>query len=596
MKKNRRQQPRQPQPTEPAPNYAYVWPLVGIILLNMVGALVPDYLFWGFNYWSLISRPLALGILILALVLVLPRVSRTAAVFIRRAAKSLSGLLPHGNRLLTGSVVSLAVLTVLYVFRSKAHVYGDGISVLGATDVEGPLFHGQGYLQMLAIVFHRLWVAATGAIFGLEAEPAFALANCVGGVVALWAIFLLSRALTQSTGQRWLVLVAALSSGSIIRFFGYIENYTWAAALGLWSLYYSVRVVQSRTGAAAAFVSALLAAAFHLIALPYLAVAALAWWLRRRTKQLPLPPALKPTLLIALVSLAAVALLQLTPLAPVFVPFWPKAQNPYWLLSGQHIRDVLNLAILVAPLGVMTLIYMLISRRFRIESQPEEKLLATTVVLFGLAAFWINPELGAVRDWDLLAYYGIPFSMLAALMLSRIAGQNAGHAPLVFGMVIVALVHVVPNLMEKNNPAAAVARLDDYLWQDAHYQENCDQASRCLAWGYLLRTDVGDIGRARKYFERRLRAKEDSDAAWVNLGQIYFDGGQYDSAAYCLARANSYLPNDASVLNKLANAEMNCGRPASALEFARQAEILEPDDASIQTTLGTLLYRMQQYR
>jgi tetratricopeptide (TPR) repeat protein len=574
----------------------YLWPLLVIVLLHFVGIFIPGRAAWGFNYWSLLGQPLSFGLLALAVVLILPPVSLPVSAFLGRTAARLTDALRRLGPILLVALVSVGMLVILMVFRSRAHVYGDGFAVLGTVSDENlPPMVAQNYLQLLSVFFHRAGILVGDRLFGATPGMSFAFLSCLGGVLGLWAVHMIARCLVADNPRRWLLTFAALSSGSVILFFGYIENYTWATSVGLWSLYFSIRYVQSTERLGWALALAVLASAFHMIAFPYLVVTAAVWV----TKKYPggaltsfFSSSTRSTMLIVAGSAITVTLFELVTSLGVFVPLWPQPDNPYWFLSKAHLLDTANLAILVAPVGLAAGIYRLLARRSAgPKGSAEEKVPAMAALLFFLAAFWINPDLGAVRDWDLLSLYGIPFSLLGGLWLLRLASGGAAQRALVFSAFVVAAVQVGPNLVEKNRLDVAVGRLDGFLWQDPHYGEEYEKAARCQSWGFVLLRNLEEFDRAKKYILRRLDAKKDSDQSWAHMGDIYYHQAVYDSASICYVNALKYAPGHSSWLNKLANAELQCGRLPNVLKYISLAEKENPGDASIQTTFGVLLYQ-----
>lgn len=160
--------------------------------------------------------------------------------------------------------------------------------------------------------------------------------------------------------------------------------------------------------------------------------------------------------------------------------------------------------LLIAPVFIFTLIVLVLT--CKIIEVPRTKVF---YVLFSLSlftimeTFWIDPEIGAIRDWDLLAISGFPLTIFGLFMIVSLEGKNILDLRPVIGMVIVALVAVIPNIIEKNNVNIALSRIDKVLWEDAHYQVDYDNAERAVRWGYLLENTFKKHEMARRYFERR---------------------------------------------------------------------------------------------
>ena len=161
-------------------------------------------------------------------------------------------------------------------------------------------------------------------------------------------------------------------------------------------------------------------------------------------------------------------------------------------------------------------------------------------------------------------------------------------------MVALALITVVPNLIEKNDLQTAVARLDQNLWHDIHYQQEYKEAERCYPWGVVLRLEVHDIDRPIKYFRRRLQAKDDAVDAYANLGELYVRRQEHDSAQYYLRRAAQIAPDNADLLNMLGTVEAGLGNTRDAAAHFRKVLELDPDTYRTAVLLGMLYYNTRQ--
>ena len=211
MKKtNSRHRQRERALPEPGNNVcrAALVAFVAVIGLHIVGVLFPSYNTWGFHYWSLLPKTVAFGILALALLLIILPMSSALAALAARLFGPLVSSLQKGRRTVLIAAVSLLMFAVLFIFRSRAHVYGDGFFILGAAaDPEGLKLFGQSYLQVLSMILYHFSVPGLGYALGLPAETAFAIVNCVGGVVGIWALFRISCLLATDTAGRWFILL-----------------------------------------------------------------------------------------------------------------------------------------------------------------------------------------------------------------------------------------------------------------------------------------------------------------------------------------------------------------------------------------------------
>jgi len=205
----------------------YLTPFFAIPVIHIIGSVFPGYNTWGFNYWSLFDLRLSLVILLLACLLMIPPVSaniwKMFGLIFAGPIRLLKNLNPYFSRLL----VSIALLCLFFFLRSRAHIYGDGYQVLSLYSSEADIMIGaQLYLQVFSIFLYQLVIPGLTGLFGVSVDKAFALINSAAGVAGFWAIYLIAGRLTSRMRGRIFLLCSALTSGSVILFFGYIETYT----------------------------------------------------------------------------------------------------------------------------------------------------------------------------------------------------------------------------------------------------------------------------------------------------------------------------------------------------------------------------------
>ncbi len=568
-------------------------PLPAVVLLHLVGALFSSYGSWGFNHWGLFPMPAALTVLAAAVVLMLPPASalvgRLVSGFVRHILRPLIGT----DQVRLVVVVSLCLFALFFIFRSRAHVYGDGFFILGAASSSGELkLFGQLYLQVLSMVLDHYSVPAMGALFGLAPEITLAIVNCVGGVVCVWGLYQLSHRLAADPASRWLIFIGSLSSGAVVLFFGYIEHYTWPTAMAVWCLYFTIGYAQDRRGAGWAVLFGVIAAAFHMVAVTYLAVALLVIageGFRSRQRPFGVPTKyLAGGSIIGSVIMAGV--FQFTSLPKVFVPLWAVEGNPYWVLSPAHLVDTLNLVALLAPIGGLVLLATSFRGAGRLPPVSiEGKILGLLAEFTFLGSFWILPHLGAVRDWDLLSFFGFPFTLWGLYRLTRIMGGASQTNRLLVPAAVVLFVHIFPNVAEKTELDTAALRLDRLLWVSPQYQVTYDNALRAEVWGTNLRDAVGKPQLAAKYFRRRLAADSTSETAWFCIGDMFAQHGLYDSAAAYLRRLAHLDTDNIGYALRLAAVEAELGNYEVAARLAQVCAAREPGNIRAQFLAGTLL-------
>lgn len=581
-------------PSPPAGNvHTVLRVLMAVLLLQLIGLVLPSRLTWGFGFWSVFPVPwsyLAIGI---AVILLVPAVNSRLARIADRVVGTVADLIVRMPVLISGPTFSVLLFGLFYIFRSRALVYGDGYLILRAyTSADSSLFSNIEVMKPLSAPFYKLLYKLITAIHRLPAADVIAVISAVGGVVGFWALYRLSSLLSETRRGKWFLLFGALASGAIMLFFGYVENYTWATALALWSLALSVGYAKGSKRLWPALLLAVVATGFHVTSVVFILVAVLAWMFRTGIPgRLNRRQVFRWSMLTAVAgSVITAVLVQVTPVTDYLVLVWPIADNHYWMLSPAHIIDMVNIAVLVAPIAVVAILFTLGRTPSSEPRSTEVYVLASAALLALVAAFWINPELGAPRDWDLLSLFGFPASLWGAhRLLNRYAQVAARPGPLL-GAAVVCAMCIVPNVAEKTNLKLAIDRLDPLLWEDPHYQTDYKHADRCSPWAFTIHYDAGaDPARTIRFYRRTVTADSNAYVGWFNLGIMYMDMDDNQLAYHCLTTSIQKNPNYIRALSKLSELEVKMHRIDDAIKHARRAVAQDPNEPITQTNLGIAL-------
>jgi tetratricopeptide (TPR) repeat protein len=377
----------------------------------------------------------------------------------------------------------------------------------------------------------------------------FGLVNAVGGMFGFWGLYRISRLITANTASRAFIFLGAATSGAVILFFGHIENYTWALAFSLWTLSYAIGYHKNQKGMTGLILFSVLAVLFHAISVPVAVVAFVAVFLKnspRGTSAWGI--SLTRINMAFVVGSVALAFAFHMKKQGILVPLWPVDGNPYAVISPEHLIDVLNQMALVAPLAVALILFGMLYERRRVAATGEEDaVLGTAALLFFLASFWIDPNIGAVRDWDLLSYYGLPLTLWALLRFTKYFAQRRVSPGWVMAASVLIVIGIGPNLYEKNNPELAIDRLDKIIRDDVHYQPSYEWGNRCVAWVAILQQGMGRHDLAVEYLKRGLELAPQSYSGFLNLASIYYQKGELDSCLVYTKRAQAAKPDDPQI-------------------------------------------------
>ena len=297
------------------------------------------------------------------------------------------------------ALLSLLLILAFYTFPIVHTRWGDAYllsKAIGWPDPTLRLTHS--WQAPLDVFLHsQLWLRWHERFGWTDALPVYRLLSPVAGFFYLLAAVGVAR--NQSNSPRWLTFGLLTSLGVLQLFFGYIENYSFAAAGILLYLWLGLRVVTGRSPLWLAASALALTNAFHpstVILAPSLLYCGWVCWRKQRRTQnkstlgtvLSTGAAIVLPLLIG--GLAVIGLMEwgghgLAALMSTdrpgggdgrpFVPLWATTTRweHYTMFSWLHLRDFLNQQLLVAPVvlpGLLLVMLAALGEKVR-SRQPE---------------------------------------------------------------------------------------------------------------------------------------------------------------------------------------------------------------------------------
>jgi len=96
---------------------------------------------------------------------------------------------------------------------------------------------------------------------------------------------------------------------------------------------------------------------------------------------------------------------------------------------------------------------------------------------------------------------------------------------------------------------------------------------------------------AAQIFELEKRTSESPDdvAAWIDLGNLYFDTGNYEKAITAYNKALELNPDNADVMNDLGVMYRRNGQPKKAIEAFDKAIKIDPSHETVRFNKGIVL-------
>ena len=348
------------------------------------------------------------------------------------------------------SLITVLLVIAFYLFPIQHTRWGDAYILSKALALADPTLRlTHSWQAPLDVFLHsQVWQWLHEPLAWTDATGAYRLLSPLAGMIYLGAAVSVARRLHPA--PTWLTFGLLTSLGVMQLFFGYIENYSFAAAGILLYLGLGVATLQDEqplwlTATALAVTNALHPST--VILLPSLLY--IGWIVQQRNKSRRFV-VLSIGLPLTLVALATIGLMEagdhgiamlLSTDRPgggdarFFVPVWAATTRweQYTMFSWLHLRDLLNQQLLVAPV-VLPALLLIAPWRFppnqgQAATASPRKVDATLIfltiaTLSHLLLIWTwNPDYGGQRDWDLFSLAAIPTALLLAVGLPRRLSQ-----------------------------------------------------------------------------------------------------------------------------------------------------------------------------
>jgi len=344
-----------------------------------------------------------------------------AMIWVRQLQSSISD---NRHRRWLTPVLLFCVFAVFYTLRVQGHYLGDsrmwievfeglqkGLRPIDSTHIH-PVFGFVPPNEALDAILHYHLYRLGHSVAGWAPEDSYLWMGCSAGLVYIAVSWRTACQLFRAMVNR-LACFSALSSLGILQlFFGYVESYTLVtAAMSVYLLIGLKSLERGKIGLAIGLF--VLCCGLHLQALSLFP--SVLFILYRR---FGLPPAFMPsrTLVFAgsIVSFLALVWAYATHY-PFALALWPVDGGwEWWLLSPEHLLQLSNTVLLVAPLTIGWAIQG--ARGSRLDARSQ--FLAISAIGPVTVACIHNAYLGG-RDWDLLSFPAYPLTLLAISLFLR---------------------------------------------------------------------------------------------------------------------------------------------------------------------------------
>lgn len=581
------------------------------LLLLVVGRFLPGPAAWGFNHFAWLPTPLLAGWIILAAVIVVPGARRGLANWLAGPGHDFLFRTRRGPWVLALGGGALFVL-----FRERSYFMGDGYLVGELIDRGLPFRAFDSLDYLLHYQIH-------GWFKGLNRPVDSFLIYRVGSVLAgIFALLLWPRLIARLSWEPWrktALLGVLLFTGPLALFFGYVESYSFLYVFMTAFLLTGLLALDGRSRLWVPAVWFGLGLSFHLTAVfsaPALLVLALkskAGPASRRWLALALPPAL---LFLLAVLLHLAEGYNATWFRREFIEakntrnLWVSFGGEHGLLSAYHWKDLLNLALMTAPVALAVVVGQVqeIRRRWR---EPSFLFLLAQIASVAFFSVALDRKLGGARDWDLLAAHTAGLALLAGLLLPAIAprAKTPGSAPHPVAAFAVgaALLTTAPWVLllhlEERSIRRFVAVASDFPdFQRAYAYEEVGKYYRKAAGALQAQeaeagspdgsegTEEGGASRgaearrkmdlARQMYERAVEANPSHARLRVLLGSICFSQDDDARAEEQYREALRLDPKSFMAIEMLGRVALRRGEYAAAADRFRDLVALRPNEAT----------------
>ncbi len=369
--------------------------------------------------------------------------------------------------------LSLALVAAFFAFPIAHTRWGDAFMLAKGIAWPDPALRlTHSWQAPLDVFVHsQIWLALGERLGWEDAMPVYRWLSPLAGALFLGVTLLLARERRPAPG--WLIYGLLTTLGLMQLFFGYVENYSFAAVGVLAFLWLGLRVLEGVSPLWLAALALALTNAIHPSTVVLAPALLYLGWRQWRGNQRAGRVVLEMALPMVLVGAATFAWMELSGHgigallntdrpgggdARWFVPLFETTTRweRYTMFSWLHLRDWLNGQMLVAPVILPALVVLGFGRWFlrghtdpsrrvrttaghppaelveagfdklsrRMPSTGQTGFLAIASILYLAFTFVWNPDYGGQRDWDLFSLAALPATLLLAAVAAQVLTQR----------------------------------------------------------------------------------------------------------------------------------------------------------------------------
>ncbi len=558
-----------------------------IVLVHAVASFFPGERLWGVNQLAYVPLVPRWIIIVLALLILIPRVNEAFYELLGGLFNLLERNLGKLNRIHKYILLGSASMVLFWVFRTQTHLLGDGVLRMNEI-MSGQKFSITGPLDFyLHVLVYR--------ILKLDVYQTYALVSCLAGAFFVFVALCLSHLLGREAKERVFAFMVLVSMGSIELFFGYVESYTLVYAGIAAYLLFSFWFLQGRCGLILPGMSLLFCTGLHLSAIYLLPSLVYLSIVKTKEKKTLIKNISAAMLVLLLVGMGLFVLGTRNPgktgLAFYFISLFRSPENPYSFFSSAHLLDVINEQLLLSPL-LIVFFFLIAFSRMKIDFKDRVVGFLTIMTISSVVfASLIDPKLGYARDWDLFSSTGLGYTLLGIYLIfghfRHTKKKESNYALL--ALIFTALFSTLPWLYVNAQENKAVERFRNLLSVDV---ERSGYGHEILAYYYR---DRGWVKDEMEQWEKAFSVIP-NERYLGNLGIIYLRSGRYQEAANIFKKVIEMNPNSTEGYCNLGVAFRRMGEYDQAKKQYQMAIEKDPQFLPAYVNLGGALALTGDYQ
>ncbi len=556
--------------------------LILLFAFRFVPFAFPESRMWGVNHLNFLSDIAVYSYLALAIIIITISSSRLNNP-LNNIYNRLSNLMSSKRYLLWGGL-SLIAIVIFWLLKIPISILGDGYTIINNIGNELPVVFKWTESGAVGIVYYVSRILPVEGI--ARGEYAYALLSVVSGGGTLFFFLAIAYEISNDIKGRFFAFCLLLSSGWLLLFFGYAENYP-----VLWifiTAYIYLAILNLKGRVSIIFPALVLAAGIYLhLLIGFFAVSYLALIFTRGKGKRIFSRYKKFLFIMASLAVAGAMFLFIREYQSSiafqshFLPIWSgKPLTPdYAAFSLSHLLDIVNLYTLLIPLWPL-LFFVAWYNRKKFNLDPLDIFLLTFSCGGFIFIMIIDPRLGMGRDWDLFALTGLG---PALFLIKRFIALEKFQS-LYAAIAIIAALLVLPYFMTNLKEASTISYVR-YLFD---LDGSKSRSGMIMVRDYLF--DRGDVETADEI--NRQVINRHPQFLWSRQSKMFAKQEKYAKAMQYADSVYYYDPHSTDPYNLYGRIFVMQKRYDTALVLLKKSASLAQYDAQTFANLSELYYRL----